>query len=85
MMPSHELLKAQYLSEYYHKSPRPFKLLQLLGSDHVSTLVGLAIYISNVLYQSVIIAKLHETHSIFLRNIFSCMLTYFINLYYAFS
>lgn len=37
----------KYLSEYYFrfKSPGTFKLLQLFGSDHVSTLVGLDKYI----------------------------------------
>lgn len=43
--PKYYNLRKKYISEYYFKSPSTFKLLQLLGSDHVSTLVGLAKYI----------------------------------------
>lgn len=39
------LRKKRYLSDCYFKSPITFQLIQLLGSNHKSTLVGLDKYI----------------------------------------
>ena len=47
--PKYVQLRKKYLNVYYYKSPSTFKLLQLLGSRHIPTLVGLGKYILHAL------------------------------------